>query len=397
MKKIGFVTPWYGPNIPGGAEMELRGLIKHLQQDGVELEVLATCIEKFGSDWSVNYYPEGVEDVDSIQVRRFPATTRNAQAFDAINQKMMYNIPVTIEEEDVFLHEMVNCPQLYQYMREHQEEYSLFVFIPYMFSTTYEGIQVCPHKSVMIPCFHDESYAYMERFREVFPKVKGMIFHSEPEKQIAERLYDLSNVNAQVLGGGLDTSIRGDAERFWDSLTFKHPFILYAGRKDPGKNIYLLMEYFAKYKEKYHEKNRLKLILIGGGDVYIPPYLREEILDFGFVSAQEKLDACAAAVMLCQPSVNESFSLVIMESWLNERPVLVHDKCAVTKNFANETGGGLYFANYDEFEACVEYIMNNPETANQMGRQGREYVVENFSWASMVRKYKNYFEQVANE
>ena len=26
MKKIGFVIPWYGEDIPGGAEMELRGL-----------------------------------------------------------------------------------------------------------------------------------------------------------------------------------------------------------------------------------------------------------------------------------------------------------------------------------------------------------------------------------
>ena len=27
MKKIGFVTPWYGESIPGGAEMETRKLL----------------------------------------------------------------------------------------------------------------------------------------------------------------------------------------------------------------------------------------------------------------------------------------------------------------------------------------------------------------------------------
>ena len=59
MKKLGFVTPWYGKNIPGGAEMELRGLVTHLHQAGVELEVLATCVEKFASDWNRNFYREG--------------------------------------------------------------------------------------------------------------------------------------------------------------------------------------------------------------------------------------------------------------------------------------------------------------------------------------------------
>ena len=33
MKKIAFVVPWYGDKIPGGAETELRGLIKDLQKN----------------------------------------------------------------------------------------------------------------------------------------------------------------------------------------------------------------------------------------------------------------------------------------------------------------------------------------------------------------------------
>ena len=32
MKKIGFVIPWYYKDIPGGAEQELRGIVKHLHE-----------------------------------------------------------------------------------------------------------------------------------------------------------------------------------------------------------------------------------------------------------------------------------------------------------------------------------------------------------------------------
>ena len=58
MKKIGFVAPWYGEKIPGGAEMELRGLVHHLKDVGVEVEVLTTCVKDFMSNWNENYYKE---------------------------------------------------------------------------------------------------------------------------------------------------------------------------------------------------------------------------------------------------------------------------------------------------------------------------------------------------
>ena len=51
-KKIAFVAPWYGEKISGGAETLLRELVHHLQDAGVKLEVLTTCVESFRSDWN---------------------------------------------------------------------------------------------------------------------------------------------------------------------------------------------------------------------------------------------------------------------------------------------------------------------------------------------------------
>ena len=39
MKKIGFVIPWYYKDIPGGAEQELRGIVKHLHEKNVHANV----------------------------------------------------------------------------------------------------------------------------------------------------------------------------------------------------------------------------------------------------------------------------------------------------------------------------------------------------------------------
>jgi len=155
MKKIGFVTPWFGMDISGGAEAELRELVLHLKDTELEFEVLTTCVKSFNSDWSENYHKEGVSVENGIVVRRFRADQRDGAAFDRVNWKLMRNISVTREEEKIFIREMVNSSGLYEFMRENEEVYGVFVFIPYMFGTTYYGVKINPSKAVLIPCFHD--------------------------------------------------------------------------------------------------------------------------------------------------------------------------------------------------------------------------------------------------
>lgn len=400
MKKIGFIIPWYADGIPGGAEMELREVASHLHYAGVRVEILTTCVKEFNSDWSHNYYKEGEDKTaNGITIRRFKAKKRDTEAFDAVNAKLMSGASVTPEEEDIFLNEMVNSPDLYAYMDEHKDEYSLFVFIPYMFGTTYNGVKVCPEKSVLIPCFHDEAYAYIGRFNELFPKTAGMVFNAGSEAELAERLYKFSESGTKtiVMGIGMDTDIVPDPAAFREKFNIREQFILYAGRKDEGKNVHTLVKYFSEYIRR-HETD-LRLVLIGGGEIELPEELVKNgrILDLGFVDRQDKYNAQGAAEFLCQPSKNESFSLVIMESWLCGRPVLVHESCDVTRNFVSESNGGLYFGNYFEFEGCTDYMLKHRNTAWLMGSNGKKYVKSNFDWDVIVEKYKSFFKEVSGE
>ena len=394
MKKIGFVTPWYGENISGGAEAALRDITNHLFQAGMEIEILSTCVKEFHSNWNCNYYKPGVTfESGGIPVRRFKVRKRDVQAFDQVNIKLMnHDMPLSAAEEETFVREMINSPDLYAYIRKNKEEYSAFVFIPYMFGTTYYGVQECFEKAVMIPCFHDESYVYMKNFHDVFSKVAGMMFNAQPEAELTERVFDIRNVKAEVMGLGVDTHLTFDADRFREKYHITEPFILYAGRKDVGKNIYTLVDYYHEYI--YRKDTDLKLVLLGGGDIKIPAGMKDKIIDLGFVPIQDKYDAYAAAELLCQPSKNESFSYVIMESWLCERPVLVHKHCNVTENFARVSNGGLCFENYFEFEGAVDYILEHPKQAKIMAMQGKRYVLDNFDWDVMIEKYRNYFAEL---
>ncbi len=391
MKKIGFVTPWYGDYISGGAEAMLRDLTENLHRKNIE--ILTTCVKDFRSDWNKNYYREGTSlNKNGIVIRRFRVRKRNTDAFNAVNMKFMKNIPVTTEEERIFLHEMVNSTALYRYMKENSDDYSLFVFIPYMFGTTYYGMKLFPEKSILIPCLHDEPYAYMKHFRKLFPQSAGMIFNSEPEKQLAGKIYDLHNTKTLTAGIGMNTDITAEPENFHTKYRLKEPFILYAGRKDKGKNIDTLIKYHNEYIRR-HNTTGLQLVLIGGGKTIHG----RNIVDLGYISQQDKYNAMSACEFLCQPSLNESFSLVIMENWLCKRPVLVHEGCEVTRNFVSQSDGGLYFRNYPEFEGCTDYLLKNKKISALMGLNGMEYVKSNFKHDTVIEKYITFFKEILNK
>ena len=396
MKKIAFVVPWYGDKIPGGAETELRGLIKDLQKNGIKLEVLTTCAEKFMSDWNKNYYKSGDYIEGGIKVKRFKVRKRNTKKFDEINFKLMNNHRITIEEEKIFFEEMIRSTDLESYIEENIDEYSLFCFIPYMFGTTYYGVKKARKKSVIIPCLHDESYAYMETIKEIFNISSASIFHAKPEQELAKRLYGMENIKIPILGEGLDFNIPNKLEGFKEQYNLKNPYILYAGRKDEGKNVHLLLKYFSIFKEK-NTSIDLDLVLIGGGEIQIPQNIKKNVYDLGFVSIEDKYRAYANAITLIQPSINESFSIVIMESWAVGTPVIVNNKCEVTKNFAIESNGGLYFNNYFEFEEILKFYINNFNIVNKIGQNGKKYVFKNFDRKIVTKKYIDFFKELVGE
>ena len=384
MTKVAFVTPWYGPDIPGGSEAEARRLVHHLHEAGFEVEVLTTCIQDFHADWGKNYHRPGVEQINGVEVHRFPVLPRDQDAFSQVNWRLMHNLSITAVQEQTYINHMFQVPALFEHIAQ-QTQPMLFIFIPYMFATTYHGAKIHPDRSIIIPCLHDESYARLGIYHEVLPQVRALVLHVEAELALANQLYGTANGQIRaVLGEGVDCDFVADGQRFRDKYQLPGPFMLYAGRRDAGKNVPLLLQYWQRYQRANGRFPHL--ILIGPGNIQVPP--GANIIDLGFVSVQDKYDAYAAADIFCLPSVNESFSIVTMESWLTETPVLVHGHCAVTREHCLKSNGGLYFTNYDEFAATADYLWQNPAIARQMGQNGRQYVLDNFQWPQIIEKYK---------
>jgi len=383
--RLAFVVPRYGDDVVGGAETLARGLAEHLPGDHYEVDILTTCARSHFT-WE-NYYPEGITLQNGIKVHRFRVNSRDINRFIEIQRSIEESIPITIEEQLLWAKEGVNSDGLYDYIWKMGKGYDYLIFLPYLFGTTFWGSQIYPEISLLIPCLHNEVYARLDIFRLVFEKVKGIIFNSEPERDLARSLFSIGNKATAIVGMGFDPESGSgyNPDRFRKRFGLNDDYILYFGRKEGGKNLPLLIDYFCRMKRQ--EGIGLKLVIAGDGEAGIPPDMKDEVIDLGFLSEGDKMDAVAGAVFVCQPSVNESFSIVIMEAWLNGIPVLVHGDCDVTKWHVIKSNGGLYFRDYYEFTEIIRYILKNPEIRKAMGMQGKRYVIDRYSWPAVIKRF----------
>jgi glycosyltransferase involved in cell wall biosynthesis len=146
----------------------------------------------------------------------------------------------------------------------------------------------------------------------------------------------------------------------------------------------LLLDYMQAFRSRTGRD--LKLVFTGSGPLNVPPEMVPHVLDLGFVSEAEKHAAMAGALAFCHPSVNESFSIVILEAWLAGTAVLVHAGSEVTRYHCRQCNGGLWFRNYPEFEQELLLLLGQPPLRAQLAANGNAYVRREYSWSVIERK-----------
>jgi glycosyltransferase involved in cell wall biosynthesis len=382
--KLAIVVPRYGEEVLGGAEASARQLAEILPRPEYDIQVLTTCAEDLLT-WR-NVYPPGPTQINGAAVQRFPIEHRfrDRRRHQQIHEKLTHGCPVTVDEEYTWIENSAHSPDLYAHIAQSETRYDLLIFVPYLASTSFYGSAIWPQRSVLWPCLHDEPFAYFLQTRLMMESCCGLMFLSEPELALAREKLGVKNPAARVVGLGFDDDWRGDGDRFRQRFGLSGPFILYSGRFDSMKNLLELLSFFIAYKQL--RPGPLKLVLRGQGPLPIPPC--PDILPVGFERVQDRLDAYAAAMALCQPSLQESFSIVLMESWLAGTPALVNADCDVTRYHVLQSNGGLAYSGFDEFAGALDWLMAHPLERRQMGQLGRAYVLERYNWPIVLDRFR---------
>jgi glycosyltransferase involved in cell wall biosynthesis len=376
---LAFVCPRYGVEVLGGAETVVREMAERLVGRGLPVDVLATCAVDHYT-WR-NEFPEAVTDINGVTVRRFETQRGSEDVWRRFGDLIVSGRSIPLDQQELWLNEGFRSAGLFHDLMQHHDRYHTIVLTPYMFWTTYACSQIAPRKNVLRPCLHDESFARLEIYRPMFRDGRGVIFNSEPEADLARNLFELPE-NCEVVGEGVDVPADVDPQRFRSRYGLEGDFLLYSGRREWGKNVDILLDYFARYVARTHRD--LKLVLTGRGEVRVPREVRDRVIDLGFVSEQDKHDAYAAATVVCQPSLWESFSRLIMEGWLGRTPALAYGGCAVTAHHVRKAGGGLVYSDALDFEIALSLLLSEPELRREMGDSGRKYVLENYGWSAVI-------------
>jgi len=380
MTRVAFVVQRYGLEVNGGAELHCRW-IAELMRDDWDVEVMTTCALDYMT-WT-NHYPEGEEQVNDILVHRFPVSKpRDVARFNKLCEKVFWN-PHSREDEINWMKEQgPNVPKLIEYIHNNEKEFDAFIFFTYLYGTTFWGLPLVADKAFLVPTAHDEPPIYLSIFQELFSKPKGFIFSTPEEKDFLVNKFHIDCTYSDVVGVGIQFGLSFPEDK---SLQRRLPgnYVIYVGRVDESKGCKEIFEFWDIYKR--NNQTGLKLVIVGRSQMEIPK--RDDIIPLGFLSEADKFVAISNSKCLIMPSPFESLSIVLMESWLCNRPVLVNGRCAVLKGQCRRGNGGLWYENFQEFEACLNFILTDENLAKRMAACGKKYTEENYNWDRIKSKY----------
>ena len=380
--KLGFVVQRYGVEIAGGAEYHCR-LIAEMLRDHAEVEVFTTCALDY-VEWK-NHYKEGEAILNGVRVTRFPvARQRDILRFAALSDAIQSPRHTSDDEEAWMDAQGPYSPALRDHMVRVADEggYDALIFFSYRYWTTCRSLLPSRTPALLAPTAEDDGLYRLPLFRKAFEATTQFVFNSVEERLMLEAALGRP-LPGEIVGVGSALPAAMDEDAFRRRFGIVGPFLLYVGRIDLNKGCPELFDHFLRYRKE--TGSSLTLVLIGRAVLPIPqdPSVRA----IGFVEDSDKWNALAACMALAIPSRLESLSMVTLEAFWAERPVVANAHCAVLRGQCRRSGGGLYYTNYDEFRGILETLEGDAPLRARMGRAGHAYFEKNYAWPVILEKY----------
>jgi glycosyltransferase involved in cell wall biosynthesis len=383
--RVAFVVQRCGAEVNGGAELHCWRVAERMTKYW-QCEILTTCAIDY-QEWK-NYYPPGVTEVSGITLRRFTVPVpRDLPKFnrlsEGIHAQLMTNPKkLSLADQEKWLKAQGPVsPDLVRYVKEHQDEYDGFFFFTYLYATSCWVLPIVAHKAYLLPLAHDEWPLKMSWWDSFFQKPRGFIFNTMQERDFLRSRFPDAKLQGAISGVAIDPPERVNPEAFRSQFGITDAFILYIGRIEPSKGCDRLFEDYLTLREQ--GATYAKLVLLGKPVMEIPQH--PDIICLGFVEESTKWDALAACNLLIMPSPYESLSMVLLEAWTVGKPVVVNAGCEVLVAQCRRAQGGLWYRNGEELAVILEKL--DRPTAQQLGKQGQQFVEANYRWEKIEQDY----------
>ncbi|UCC30844.1 MAG: glycosyltransferase family 4 protein [Phycisphaerales bacterium] len=184
--------------------------------------------------------------------------------------------------------------------------------------------------------------------------------------------------------GRFDNRVNGQAVRRRCGVGVNDPTVLFAGRLTSQKGPDLLLDAVSGLRRQHR---RARFLFAGDGD------MREELEHrarklgvtpavrfLGHQTGRDLLGLFKAADMVCVPSRNEPFGIVILEAWSARRPVVATRNGGPAEFIRHESTGMTVAADHESIAQGVDVVLSNRAYGRRLGRNGRREAESRFSW-----------------
>ena len=265
------------------------------------------------------------------------------------------------------------------------------MFFSYRYWTTYFGMQIAPRKSILVPTAEHDRVLYLRLFQPFFKQPAAIAFNTPEERELIERVTGNPSLPGEVVGTGIVQPPEVPVAEVAPRLDLLGDYFVYVGRIEPEKGCAVMIDHFLRWQRE--TRATATLALFGRSTMTFSENAHVRLM--GVVPDGEKLAAIARARALVMPSRHESLSMVVLESWMMQRPVLVNGDCEVLRGQVLRADGGLYYRRYEEFAAAMDLLLHEPALADRLGRQGQAYFEANYAWPRIMEKYERLLARAA--
>ncbi len=394
--KLEFVLPVMGTT--GGAERALAALARHITASSDwEVTIQTTCASSIET-WE-NDLPAGLSEEDGLSIHRHLTDTgRGVVAYELSQQIHRSPTSLSLAESDTYFQtlgpvssSLVDCLA--------GSTADLALHMPYEFWTTTSLARNRHIPTVMWPAAHNDPVLLLASVREALCVVDGLVFGSEAERRLTQTNHAIAHKRQIVLGVGVQDPNQGnDSAQGSDpnqaaaavGADDGRPWIVCVGRMLPGKGTHTLAQLWSNYVRQHKPDHRL--IFVGEPNLKIKTNKHTHIA--GEVDEQTKWELIRGADVLIHPGRLESFSIVLLEAWASNTPVLVNAYCDATSDHVRNSNGGAIFRDTHSFNTELHAMLTNAQHRQQLAQNGHAYWQNNYTWQKITPRFMDFCQRI---
>jgi glycosyltransferase involved in cell wall biosynthesis len=122
---------------------------------------------------------------------------------------------------------------------------------------------------------------------------------------------------------------------------------------------------------------------------------RNQVIQSGVLDDEGKRDFFSAIDFFALPSRTDSFGLVLLEAWANEKPNLVYRAGGPAELVRDEIDGiHARCGDIEELSIQLRRLVENEELRRRLGKNGRVRIAREFQWDDKLRMVRDVMERV---